>query len=136
MTAECGPNGETCVFVVIEGREPIHLSGDDGVLGCLAPAVAGALDPPYRAVGIRHEESTWAVGAVGIEVIELPADTEGEELTLTVTQEGERALEIDGRPSAEAIPALEQAVGDRYDAYFVRATRLDNELWEIGIDPL
>jgi hypothetical protein len=136
VTAECGPNGETCVFVVIEGREPIHLSGDDGVLGCLARAVAGALDPPYRAVGIRHEESTWAVGAVGIEIIELPADTEGEELTLTVTQEGERALEIDGRPSAEAIPALEQAVGDRYDAYFVRATRLDNVLWEIGIDPL
>ena len=136
MTAECGPNGETCVFVVIEGREPIHLSGDDGVLGCLAPAVSGALDPPYRAVGIRHEKSTWAVGAVGIEVIELPADTEGEELTLTVTQEGERALEIDGRPSAETIPALEQAVGDRYDAYFLQATRLEKELWEIGIDPL
>ena len=55
---------------------------------------------------------------------------------LTVTQEGERALEIDGRPTAESIPTLEQVVGGRYDAYFARATRLDRGLWEIGIDPL
>jgi hypothetical protein len=78
----------------------------------------------------------WAVGAVRIEVAELPADTEGEELMLTVNQEGERALEIDGRPTAESIPALENAVGGRYDAYFARATRLERGLWEIGIDPL
>jgi hypothetical protein len=55
---------------------------------------------------------------------------------LTVTQEGERALEIDGRPTAESIPAVEEVVGGRYDAYFARATRLDGRLWEIGIDPL
>jgi hypothetical protein len=105
-------------------------------MDCLARASADALDPPYRAVGIRHEGSTWAVGAVRIEVVELPADIEGEELMLTVTQEGERALEIDGRPTVESIPALEEAVGGRFDAYFARATRLDRGLWEIGIDPL
>jgi hypothetical protein len=55
---------------------------------------------------------------------------------LTVTQEGEHALEIDGRPTAGSIPAFEEAVGGRYDAYFARATRLDRGLWEIGIDPL
>lgn len=54
----------------------------------------------------------------------------------TVTQEGERALEIDGRPTAESIPALEEVVGGRFDAYVARATRLDRGLWEIGIDPL
>jgi hypothetical protein len=57
-------------------------------------------------------------------------------LLLTVTQEGERALEIDGRPTAESIPALEAVVGGRFDAYFARATRLERGLWEIGIDPL
>jgi hypothetical protein len=87
-------------------------------------------------VAIRHEGPTWAIGGVRIEVAELPADIEGEELLLTMTQEGERALEIDGRPTAETIPALEAAVGGRYDAYFVRATRLDRGLWEVGIDPL
>jgi hypothetical protein len=85
---------------------------------------------------VHQEGYTWGVGAVGIEVIELPADTKGDELTLTVTQEGERALEIDGEPSPDANPALEEAAGARFDAYFVRASRLDGQLWEIGIDPL
>jgi hypothetical protein len=134
--AECGTNGDTCVFVVVPGREPIHVGADSAPLACLAKAFGDALEPPYRAVGIRHEGATWAVGGVRIEVAELPADIEGEELLLTVTQEGERALEIDGRPTAETIPALEEAVGRRYDAYFVRATRLDRSLWEVGIDPL
>jgi hypothetical protein len=76
------------------------------------------------------------VGAVGIEVVELPADTEGDELMLTVTQEGERALEIDGRPTGMLPPELEAAAGGRYEAYVLRASRLDGPLWEIGLDPL
>jgi hypothetical protein len=55
---------------------------------------------------------------------------------LTVTQDGERALEVDGRPTALLIPALEEAAGGRFDAYFLRATRLEDRLWEIGLDPL
>jgi hypothetical protein len=55
---------------------------------------------------------------------------------LTVTQDGERALEVDGRPTALLIPALEEAAGGRFDAYFVRATRLEDRLWDIGLDPL
>jgi hypothetical protein len=136
VTADCGSAGDTCVFVVVPGRDPMHVGGDEGPLACLASALGDAVDPPYRAVGIRHEGGAWAVGAVGIEVAELPADTEGEELMLTVTQGGERALEVDGRPSGVLIPALEAAAGGRYEAYFLRATRLDRRLWEIGIDPL
>jgi hypothetical protein len=136
VPAECGPAGDTCVFVVVEGRAPVHVEGDETPLACLAKAIEGALDPPFRAAGIRQEGSTWAVGAVGIEVVELPADTEGDELMLTVTQEGERALEVDGRSTAELMPELEAAAGDRFDAYVLRATRLDGQLWEMGIDPL
>jgi hypothetical protein len=121
---------------VLEPGSQIHLGGDDAALACLADAIDGALDPPFRAVGIRQQGSSWAVGAVSIEVAELPADTEGDELMLTVTQEGERALEIDGRPTAVLIPELEAAAGGRYDSFFLRATRLDRRLWEIGIDPL
>ena len=55
---------------------------------------------------------------------------------LTVTQEGERALEVDGRPTAALIPELEAAAGGRYDSFVLRATRLDRRLWEIGLDPL
>ena len=136
VTAECGPAGDTCVFVVVPDRPPIHVGGDEAPLDCLAAALEEAVEPPFRAVGIRHERSTWAVGAVGIEVAELPADTEGEELMLTVTQDGERALEIDGRPTAVLAPALEEAAGGRFEAYVLRATRLDGRLWEIGLDPL
>jgi hypothetical protein len=136
VTAECGPAGDTCVFVAVADRAPIHVGADAEPMNCLAKAVAGALEPPYRAVGIRQDGSSWAVGAVRIEVAELPADIEGDELLLTMTQEGERALEIDGRPTAETIPALDAAVGGRYDAYFVRATRLDGDIWEVTIDPL
>lgn len=124
------------MFVVVAAREPIHAGADDGPLACLAAALEDALEPPYRAVGVRREGSTWAVGAVRIEVVELPADTEGQELMLTVNEEGERALEIDGRPTADSIPALEEAAGGRFDAYVARATRLDQRLWEVGIDPL
>lgn len=136
MTADCGPSGDTCVFVVLGDRPPIQVGGDSVPLACLGPAIADALDPPYRAVGIRHEGSTWAVGAVGIETVELPADTRGDELMLTVTQDGERALEVDGRPTAVLPPELEAAAGARYDAYVLRATRIDGQVWEIGIDPL
>jgi len=94
----------------VPGRDPIHIGADSGPVACLFKALGDAVEPPYRAVGIRHEGSTWAVG--------------------------ERALEIDGRPTAESIPALEEVVGGRFDAYVARATRLDTGLWEIGIDPL
>ena len=105
-------------------------------MDCLARASADALDPPYRAVGIRHEGSTWAVGAVRIEVVELPADIEGEELMLTVTQEGERALEIDGRPTVGVDSGSRRSRRRSLRRVFRRATRLDKGLWEIGIDPL
>jgi hypothetical protein len=110
--------------------------GSEAAMEPAARALEGDLETPYRAVAVRRNGGTWAVGAVGIEVVELPADTEGDELMLTVTQEGERALEVDGRPTIEGIEALEQAVGGRYEAYVLRAERLAERLWEIGIDPL
>ena len=69
VTAECGSAGDTCVFVVVPDRPPIHVGGDAAPLACLAAA-------------------------------------------------------------------LEEAAGGRFDAYVLRATRLDGRLWEIGLDPL
>jgi hypothetical protein len=113
---------------------PLH--GPANAMDAAARALQGELEPPYRALVVRRVAKKWPVGADAIEVAELPADTEGEELMLTVTQEGERALEVDGRPTLEGIEAVERAAGDRYDAYVFRAMRLDERLWEIGIDPL
>jgi hypothetical protein len=118
-----------------DGRR-LHLGGDGEAVACAAEALVGEVDPPYRALAVRREGNTWAVGAVSIQVVELPADTEGQELMLTVTQEGERALEVDGRPTLEGLEPLERAAAGRFDAYVLRATRLEGRLWEVGVDPL
>ena len=127
---------DEAVFVALADGRLIGLHGPREAMDAAARALQGELEPPYRALAVRREGDMWAVGAVAIEVAEFPADTEGEELMLTVTQDGERALEVDGRPTLEGIEALARAAGDRYDAYVLRATRLDERLWEIGIDPL
>jgi hypothetical protein len=127
------------VFVALadeEDRRLISIHGSHDVVDCAAHALDAELARPYRAVAIRREGDTWAVGAVAIEVGELPADTDGEELMLTVTQEGERALEVDGRPALVGIEAVERLAAGRFDAFVLRATRLDERLWEIGLDPL
>jgi len=135
-TARSDAPGEEAVFVLLDDGRLLPLHGAREAMEPAARALEGELDTPYRALAVRREGDTWAVGAVAIEVAELPADTEGEELMLTVTQEGELALEVDGRPTLEGIEALERAAGDRQDAYVLRATRLDGRLWEMGVDPL
>ena len=55
---------------------------------------------------------------------------------LTVTDRGERALEVDGQPAEHGIDALERVAGGRFEAYVLRATRIEGALWEIGVDPL
>jgi hypothetical protein len=135
-TARSDATGEEAVFVLLDDGRLLPLHGAREAMNPAVRALEGELDTPYRAFAVRREGDTWAVGAVAIEVAELPADTEGEDLMLTVTQEGERALEVDGRPTLEGIEAVERAAGERYDAYVLRATRLDERLWEIGIDPL
>jgi hypothetical protein len=122
--------------VLLDDGRLIPVHGAQEAMEAAARALEGELGTPYRALAVRREGDAWAVGALAIEVAELPADTEGDELLLTVTEEGERALEIDGRPTLEGIEPIERAAGGRYDAYVLRGTRLDGRLWEIGIDPL
>jgi hypothetical protein len=93
------------------------------------------LEPPYRAVARWRGGHAWAVGAVAIEVAELPADTEGKELMLTVNEQGERELFVDGRPSRGGEPLAALGVG-RHEAFVVRACRLRGTVWEVRIDPL
>jgi hypothetical protein len=134
--ARADAKGDEAVFVLLGDGRLIPLHGPREAMEAAARALEGELDTPYRALAVRREGDVWAVGAVAIEVAELPADTEGDELLLTVTEEGERALEVDGRPTLEGIEPIERAARGRYDAYVLRASRLDERLWEIGIDPL
>ena len=134
--ARSDADGDEAVFILLNDGRLLAIHGPQEAMEAAARALEGELETPDRAIAVRREDDNWAVGAVAIEVVELPADTEGDELLLTVTQEGERALEVDGRSSFAGIDALEAAAGGRFDAYVLRATRLDKRLWEIGIDPL
>jgi hypothetical protein len=132
---ECQTEGDESVLVRTADRLLV-LQGSQDAAECAARAIGDQLAAPYKAVARRRERNDWAVGAVAIEVAELPADTEGEELMLTATETGDRALEVDGRPTTVGIEALERIAAGRYDAYVLRATRIEATLWEIGIDPL
>ncbi|MEX2464326.1 MAG: hypothetical protein WD428_00465 [Gaiellaceae bacterium] len=70
-----------------------------------------------------------------IEIGELPADQEGEEIVLTVSQ-GEAELLVDGRPSVAGIDALTRLAAGHHESYVLRANRLEGTLWEVTVDPL
>jgi hypothetical protein len=107
----------------------------DGALTPLADAVEDAVSPPYRAEAVRQTESTWAVAARRIEVVRLPVG-DGNSIDLTVHEDGERTLDVDGMRAFGGVLELERLAGQRYSAYSVHAERLDGELWDVRISPL
>jgi hypothetical protein len=98
-----------------------------------ARALAGSLEPPYRAVGVRRGER-WNVGAKGIRVAQLRG-VDGDELSLTVRGD-ERMLEVDGRPTLFGLDLVERLAGGRFDSYVLRARRLEGDTWEVDVAAL
>jgi hypothetical protein len=117
------PNGD----LVVDEDEP------PGTLAPLADAVEQTLEPPYRAEAVRQSEDVWAVAARRIVVASFRAG--GDELELVSTHEG-RTLTVDGERTFGSVAALERIGGEQGDRYVVRATRLDEDAWEIEADPL
>jgi hypothetical protein len=72
---------------------------------------------------------------VRIEVAELPADQEGEEIVLTMS-DGEAELIVDGRPGVAGVAALTRLAAGRHESYVLRGNRLEGTLWEVTVDPL
>ena len=118
----------------LDGDEHELVVVSDGDPHPFARALAGELEPPYRARGVRKERSRWAVAARRIELAELPG-LDGDELTFTLN-EGERALVVDGRPTLWGIDAVERVARGRFESYVLEAQRLDADLWEVRLSPL
>jgi hypothetical protein len=133
---ECDAKGKESVFVALTAEHRIHEAGVAEAIEPAAVALRGEIEPPYRAVAVRREGTTWAVGAVKLEVWRLPTELEGDELTLVVEANGERTLTVDGRPALLGLEALEKLAAGRSAAYVLQAARLDADLWEVRIDPL
>ena len=128
--------GDAVEFVVLPDRSVlVDQEEGDAPLEPLAAAIEEALEPPYRAHGVRRTETAWAVGARKIEVLELRPDVEGDTIELSAVGE-ERTLSVDGGSSFGRIPQLEAAGEARASDYALRARRLDGSLWEVDVTPL
>jgi hypothetical protein len=114
------PNGD-----VIVGRET-----GDADLSPLADAVERHVTPPYRAVGTRQDGELWAVGAKRIEVAKIPFG-DGEKLALSQHGTGHELL-VDGERSSGTVPPELEALGRGFgDSFYVEASRIDGDLWEV-----
>lgn len=122
--------GDSARFVGLEDGSLLIEEGD-GDLTALADAIEHEIACPYRATAVRRGETTWAIAAHRLRVIELP-EPGGDEIELVLNGE-EKTLVVDGNRSFGTMPELEQLAGGNA---VIRAARLDGGLWEVRVDPL
>jgi hypothetical protein len=129
-------HGDEYAFDVLPDRTVLVEGGEDAdePLAPLADAIERELQPPYRARAVRQSDELWAVAARTIEVVRLPPRF-GESLELSVRGD-ERELVVDGVREFGGIPELQALAEYRHRDYVVRAERLDDDWWEVRIDPL
>ena len=130
-----GFDGDRIVFVALpDGDLLVEEAEGDRDLSTFADAVEREVVPPYRATAIRQEGDVWAVGVKRLDV-ERIAFADGDRLELT-REKGLRQLRVDGGLQDGMIPELEQ-LGERVGAdFYVTATRLDGDLWEVRVTAL
>jgi hypothetical protein len=122
--------GDSARFVGLEDGSLLIEEGD-GDLTALADAIEHEIARPYRASAVRRGETTWAIAAHRLRVIELP-EPGGDEIELVLNGE-EKTLVVDGNRSFGTMPELEQLANGNA---VIRAARLDGTLWEVRVDPL
>ena len=122
--------GDSARFVGLEDGSLLIEEGE-GDLTVLADAIEQEVARPYRATAVRRGETTWAIAAHRLRVVELP-EPGGDDVEL-VLKGDEKTLVVDGNRSFGTMPELEQlADGDAV----IRAARLDGTLWEVRVDAL
>jgi hypothetical protein len=122
--------GDAARFVGLEDGSLLIEEGD-GDFTPLANAIEQKITRPYRATAVRRGETTWAVAAHRLQVVELP-EPGGDEIELVLNGE-EKILVVDGNRSFGTMPELEQLADGNA---VIRAARLDGTLWEVRVDPL
>lgn len=125
------PGTET-VFVALEGGELVL---EQGASDPASLSRSVALQPPYRAVGVRREGGLWVVGATRIDVVTLDRDPGGRSVELA-WDGSVRTVRIDGRPTLAGVPELERLGAARHPTYVVTAGRLSGASWEVLVAPL
>jgi hypothetical protein len=126
--------GETATFVVLDdGTVVVEDDLPDGALEPLADAIEQAIDPPYRAAAMRHEDDVWTAVAEEVAIVELRGvDEDAIELTVV---DGERTLTLDGERTIRPLPSLD-ALADEHDDVAIYAERVDGDLFAADVFPL
>ena len=129
-----GLAGDEVHFVALpDGDLIVDEDEPEDTLAPLAEAVEQIVEPPYRAEAVRQGEGVWAVAARRVEVASFEAG--GDRIELVAGDAG-RTLTVDGERAFGTIPELERIGLAEGASYVVRATRLDEALWEIEAHPL
>jgi hypothetical protein len=129
-----GLPGDDVEFVALaDGSLVVDEDVPDGTLVALADALS--LPAPYHAFGLRQDADVWSVAAKRVQVAEVPEHVDGDEIQLVVTDET-RTLVVDDMPSSTSIPSLEAFAADQFGSFVLRASRLDDLLWEVTVIPL
>jgi hypothetical protein len=129
-----GLPGQEVEFVALpDGSLVVDEDLPDGTLVPLADALS--LPAPYHAFGLRQEADVWSVAAKRVQVVEVPEQVDGDEIQLVVSEEA-RALFVDDLPSSASIPSLEAFAAEQFGSFVLRASRLDDLLWEVTVIPL
>ncbi len=128
-------DGDSVTFTALpDGTLVVDEDVEEDALSPLADAIEQSLEPPYRAHAVKRHADVWGAGARRIEVLELPG-VDGDEVQLT-SDGAALALEVDGEPSLGRVPWLERLGSRAGDAYVVRGSRLDGDLWEVEVSAL
>lgn len=134
VTVESELEGEEAFLVALPNGRVLAETGPRG--HDWEPLVAAVgLPRPFRARAVRRDGRTWVVAVRRIEVLELARDPGGDEVELAFDG-AERSVRLDGEPTLAPVPELEALGAGRYDAYVVRATRLEGAVWEVEVAPL
>ena len=106
-----------------------------GALEPIAEGFEGLIDAPYHAVALRQDDEVWSAGAIRVAVVDVPEEVDGDQVDLAVN-DGERKVLVDGAESRAEIPSLENFAAQQFGSFVLRASRLDETLWEVTVLPL
>jgi hypothetical protein len=128
--------GEHVEYVALaDGTLVVDEDVPEGSLSLLADALEGQISPPYHGYAFWQQDDVWAVAAKRVQIAEVPEDVPGDDVELTVNN-GARSTVVDGEETRVEIPSLETFASQQFGSFVLRASRLDDLLWEVTVIPL
>ena len=128
--------GTEVEFVVLEdGTLIVEDELPDEALSPLADAVDASLEAPYHVFAHRREGDVWVAAAILVDVAEVAEEIDADTVEI-VARDGELMTVVGGDLTGQRIESLEAVAEEDFDSYFLEATRIDDRLWEVSVNPL